>query len=141
MKGSTEIRSTPAVSLQLDALPENVMLVRQAVEGAVRGLGADGQLIEDIKLAVSEACSNVVKYAYGDGSGQMHVAIAAGESSIHVTVRDFGTWRPATEPTAEEPSGMGISLIDSVARGLDIQRGENGTEVSMVFGLDANRDE
>ena len=62
-----------AVRLRLVALPENVMLVRQALDGAARELGASTEVIDDLKLAVTEACSNVVKYAYRESPGDLEV--------------------------------------------------------------------
>ena len=68
------MQNASAIRLRLIALPENVMLVRQALDGAARELGASHELIEDLKLAVTEACSNVVKYAYRGAPGNLEVS-------------------------------------------------------------------
>jgi serine/threonine-protein kinase RsbW len=121
-------------TIRLDARADHLMLVRQALEGAVRPLGADADLVNDIKLAVTEACSNVVRYAYNGDSGPMIVSLSRVEAGIEVVVRDFGAWRDRTDPPPEEISGMGIPLIKSVSDER-ISHHDDGTEVSMVFSL------
>jgi|tagenome__1003787_1003787.scaffolds.fasta_scaffold19163583_1 serine/threonine-protein kinase RsbW len=125
-------------AIRLDARADHLMLVRQAIEGAVEPLGAGPALINDIKLAVTEACSNVVKYAYADadGTGPMHVTLSRLESGdLEIVVRDFGKWMDRNGAPAEEISGMGIPLIESVSTERDIARRDDGTEVRMVFAL------
>jgi anti-sigma regulatory factor (Ser/Thr protein kinase) len=139
-RNSAGVSAAAAVALQLDARPANVLLVRQAVEGAAREFGAGDALLDDIKLAVSEACSNVVKYAYEGDPGPLRVEMSAEDTKLRVTVRDFGKWLQPTEPPAEEPSGMGIPLIESVTLSHLIQQHADGTEVLMVFGLNGDRD-
>lgn len=125
-------------ALKLDARADHLMLVRQAIEGAVAPLGAAPDLVNDIKLAVTEACSNVVRYAYNGESGPMVVSLNRLGPALQITVRDFGEWRDRGDPPAEEISGMGIPLIKSVSTEQEISRHEDGTEVSMVFALDGS---
>ena len=52
------------ISLQLPSLPEYLGVARLTVSGVANRLGFTYDEIEDIKLAVGEACSNAVKHAY-----------------------------------------------------------------------------
>ncbi|MFY9487920.1 MAG: ATP-binding protein [Solirubrobacterales bacterium] len=123
------------MSLKLEARADNVMLVRQSIEGAVRVLGAAGTVVDDIKLAVTEACSNVVKYAYGDETGEMIIELISGDDHLIVRIRDFGEWREHDASGGVEVSGMGIPLMEAVTRSHEITRGEDGTEVTLEFAL------
>ncbi|MFY9469713.1 MAG: ATP-binding protein [Solirubrobacterales bacterium] len=123
----------PALLIRLEARAENVMLVRQAIEGAVREIGADPTVVDDIKLAVTEACSNVVKYAYGAGAGEMEIALTSDEHSIAVTIRDFGEWREHDATGDIELSGMGIPLMKAVTSHHDVLRTPDGTQVALEF--------
>ena len=53
-----------ALQLSLEARPENVAVVRQVLGGAAAALGMEGRAVDDLRLALSEACTNVVVHAY-----------------------------------------------------------------------------
>ena len=53
----------PAVLLRMPALPDAVGVARQALTGACEALGLDARATGDVRLAVSEACTNVVAHA------------------------------------------------------------------------------
>jgi serine/threonine-protein kinase RsbW len=68
-----------------------VRLVRRLLDGFLEQHGVDGSLGHDIRLAVSEACANVVLHAYRDGSGgQMEVCLEGSDRGIVAVVRDDG---------------------------------------------------
>jgi serine/threonine-protein kinase RsbW len=136
MTDSSHTAGESAFSIRLDARADHLMLVRQAIEGALTPFGAEPQTVNDIKLAVTEACSNVVKYAYNGDGGPMIVTLRPVGPSLQIVVRDFGKWRDDSQRPVGEISGMGIPLIKSVAESQEILRLDDGTEVSMVFSLD-----
>lgn len=123
-----------AVRLRLVALPENVMLVRQALDGAARELGASSEVIDDLKLAVTEACSNVVKYAYRENVGELDVSLDPAEDGFTVFIQDSGTW---LDPTAGEgeAGGLGIPLMEAVTRDFELDSNGQGTTVRLEFAL------
>src|ERR1044072_7717082 len=55
------------VRLTLPARPENVAVVRHVLGAFAEALQLPDPLIEDMRLAVTEACTNVVRHAYADG--------------------------------------------------------------------------
>jgi serine/threonine-protein kinase RsbW len=126
---------TMTVRLRLDAVAENVMLVRQTVDGAAREFGASQRKIDDIKLAVTEACSNVVKYAYRDGIGELTVGVEPLADGLAIVVSDGGAWLER-EDGEREAGGLGIPLMEAVARECDISTDENGTTVYLEFDRD-----
>lgn len=127
-----------AVSMALTARAENVMLVRQSVEGAVARMGVTGQQLDDIKLAVTEACSNVVKHAYGGEAGPMSVAVDCIDGIVRLTVADSGSWREAGPAVAGRQHGMGLQIMKSVTDDCEIRRGVSGTDVVLAFKLDGD---
>ncbi|MGH2906053.1 MAG: ATP-binding protein [Solirubrobacterales bacterium] len=131
MSKNVESMEQVALSLDLDARAENLLLVRQAVEGAVRASGAEGQVVDDIKLAVTEACSNVVKYAYRGDAGPLSVQVGFPDGRIAVVITDQGSWDGDSEE--EGPSGMGIPIMQSVTRTHDVTTDAEGTRVTLVF--------
>lgn len=56
------LRQGEVMQLEIPSSPEYVTIVRHAVEGVARRMRFDADQIEDLKLAVGEACTNAVKY-------------------------------------------------------------------------------
>jgi anti-sigma regulatory factor (Ser/Thr protein kinase) len=125
--------------LTLPARPENVAVVRHAFGGLGETLEVREQLLADIKLAVTEACSNVVVHAYPEHVGLLEVEAKSEEGQIVVWVRDFG--RGITQPTQHPGLGLGLGLMASVSDVFEAYPGFlRGTTVVMRFEL-ARRDE
>src|SRR5215210_9542887 len=58
------------VRLSLPAHARNIAVVRRALEAIAEELGLPRRLVEDMRLAVTEACTNVVRHAYVDGEAE-----------------------------------------------------------------------
>ena len=52
------------VSMVLNGLSDNLSLVRRVILACVNHLNLNPALLNDIKLATTEACTNVIKHAY-----------------------------------------------------------------------------
>jgi anti-sigma regulatory factor (Ser/Thr protein kinase) len=132
----------PEVVLNMPARAEGVGVVRQALAGLADALAFDAAVLSDMKMAVTEACTNVVVHAYDDEPGQLEVAMVAGEEDLTIVVRDHGAGiapRPArTEPPA---LGLGLPLIAALSDAFEL-RGTSGqgTEVRMTFAYVRDRD-
>lgn len=131
-------RGNPAcmsdVELTLPARAENVAVVRHALGGLGEALDLDPQILSDAKLAVTEACTNVVLHAYGDDEGPMQVAAEVSDSQLRVFVRDEGR---GISPRPNSPGlGLGLPLIATLSETLELGRDdEERTEVAMTFRL------
>jgi anti-sigma regulatory factor (Ser/Thr protein kinase) len=97
-------------------------------------MGLDPEVLDDIRLAVSEACANVVVHAYPDGEGLLVVQVFTSDDAVAVSVRDHGT---GMAPRTDSPGlGVGLPLIASLARTLELSASSGGgTEVRMAFDL------
>lgn len=126
---------TPDLQLLVPARAENVAVVRHAFGGLAEALRLPDQLTADIKLAVTEACTNVVLHAYGDGDGPLEVDASLVEGELVVVVRDQGE---GIHPRPDSPGlGLGLPLIATLSQSLELEGGtsEGPTEVRMTFGL------
>jgi serine/threonine-protein kinase RsbW len=131
------VTDQPDVRLTLPARAENVAVVRQALTGLADVLGMDGAVLADMKMAVTEACTNVIVHAYPNGDGPLEVDLSPGPETVTILVRDRGRGmqpRPADPDT--HALGLGLPLIAALADGYEISGGGEGTEVRMVFALD-----
>lgn len=78
------------VVLQLPASAEYVDIVRLNLYGIASKMGFTYEDIEDMKVAVSEACNNSILYAYGQQDGLVDVIFEVGSSALSITVKDEG---------------------------------------------------
>lgn len=131
-------RDRPAIAklrLVLPARAENVALVRHTVAAAAQEHGLPLDLVEDIRLAVTEACTNVVRHAYSD-EGDMEVSVELNGPSMRVVVEDQG--RGIGQSTDSEGPGLGLPVIAALASELEIERGRaRGSRLSMRFAIGA----
>jgi serine/threonine-protein kinase RsbW len=127
------------VELRLEAHPENVALARLALSGAAATVGASRDVVADLKLAVTEACANVVKHAYGPNEiGEIVVRYAVEPGTITVEVEDAGMGFEPEVPSRAEASlnggrhGMGLMIIRVLADELEITSSPSGTRLIFV---------
>lgn len=78
------------VTLNLPASAEYVDIVRLNLYGIASKMGFSYEEIEDMKVAVSEACNNSVLYAYSQEGGMVEVLFQVTNDSLSITVRDEG---------------------------------------------------
>ena len=131
---------TPDLELTLPARAENVAVVRHAFGGLGDVLDVGDQILADIKLAVTEACTNVVVHAYPDREGPLGVAAILDDRTLTVVVVDEGR---GITPRPDSPGlGLGLPLIATLAESLELgTSADNQTEVRMTFNLDAAGDD
>ena len=123
--------------LRVRAVPSEVATVRHAVVEAAAAHGIGGRPRQDIALAVSEACSNVVMHAYrhettpGPLAGGYDAYRDNGEFFVVVCDEGIGM-----APRTDGPGlGLGLGLIAGLAKRLEIgSREPAGAMVTMVFG-------
>lgn len=131
-------RDLPAHStlrLVLPARPENVALVRHTVAAAAQERGLPLHMVEDMRLAVTEACTNVVRHAYA-GEGDMEVNVELTGPGMCVVVEDQG--RGIGHSTDSDGPGLGLPLIAALVSELEIERGRaRGSRLSMRFAIGA----
>ena len=116
---SEEVTATPDLELKLPARAENVAVVRHAFGGFAEVLTVDEQTLADIKLAVTEACTNVVIHAYDDDApGSLEVDASFDDTRLTVVIRDRGR---GIVPRPDSPGlGLGLPLIATLAESLEL---------------------
>jgi serine/threonine-protein kinase RsbW len=123
------------VSLVVPAVPDSIAVIRQTVSGICEALGADSRTVGDIKLAATEACTNVVLHAYANRDpGTIEIDAYADAGELRLLVRDHGAGM--TPAPLAEGLGLGLPLIAALTSTLTIvEPDDGGTEVSMTFAL------
>jgi anti-sigma regulatory factor (Ser/Thr protein kinase) len=94
-------------------------------------------VLVDLKTVVSEACANVVHYAYGDeGDGPLEVELLHGDAALTVFVRDQGEGI-CPRPDSDVPTmKLGLPLIGAISSRLRLtsERGR-GTELEVEIPI------
>jgi serine/threonine-protein kinase RsbW len=110
---------TPTVRLTIPAKPEYITLVRLALSGLSHLRPLSEETLGDMKLAVTEACTNSVRHGYQDGEGRVEILYELQPDRLIVEVADDGPGfdasgdRPTEENLAE--GGLGIAIIKAVS--------------------------
>lgn len=126
----TQMRA--AVHLSLPAVPENVAVVRHMMLAFSDILDLPSRVVEDVRLAVTEACTNVVRHAYDDDQGLMEILVQPHPDRLDVAVADSGR---GMGPSADRDGpGFGLPMMATLADSLEIDRtAESGSRVAMSF--------
>lgn len=129
--------SPSPVRLSLPAHARNIAVVRRALEAIAEELALPRRLVEDMRLAVTEACTNVVRHAYtgeeADDQNALRVELRPQPRGMLVVVEDRGRGlRPS--PDGGGP-GLGLPLIAALTEDLEITSGpgRRGSRVAMSF--------
>jgi serine/threonine-protein kinase RsbW len=125
--------SRKALSVIEAAKPASVPTLRHRAREFAAAQGAGDQLVADVALAVSEAVTNVVKYAYKAGiNGNIELTGTAEQGRLEIWVRDCGT---GFGRGSVDGLGLGLSIIARLCEDMKIIQEGAGTEVRMRFAL------
>ena len=119
--------------LTLPARPENVAVIRHVLGAFAEALQLPADLVEDMRLAVTEACTNVVRHAYDDDNpGPIDVVIRPNGDRLDLIVCDYGRG-PGTSRDLAGP-GLGLPLIAALADAVELEHGPSrGSRLAMSF--------
>ena len=145
----------PVVEISFTPLPAHVRTARLIAASVARRNGIDGALLDEIRLAVGEACSRAVGVHQRrataapvtmtikdeDDSFVAIVADAAGEEVADESADPFqllGEGESILGAHRDDaldvlPSGFGLAVIAGLVDDLDVVRGPVGTVVRMTW--------
>jgi serine/threonine-protein kinase RsbW len=121
------------VRLTMPARAEYLILARLALAGIARKVPMSEEALADLKLAVTEACGNAVRHAYGSDGGVVRVVYELDAEQIEITVEDDGAG-VALDDVPQDPfsdddpseSGMGLAIIRAITDDLAVAESPNG---------------
>ena len=120
--------------------PEYVGTVRIAAAHMASQAGFNIEAIDDIKVAISEACTNIVIHSHknNDSAFEYDVALELDETKLTITVQDAGAGfelKGYIEPIPGDicESGLGIFIIRALMDEVDIaSEPGRGTYIKMT---------
>jgi serine/threonine-protein kinase RsbW len=123
------------VALTVPAQAEFIALGRLALTGLARTRALSAEIVADLKLALTEACSNSVRHAYDEGrEGVVEIVYELSDDRIAIQVTDDGSgFDPEILERAQEEldeGGLGIAIIRALTDELEIgARPEGGSRL------------
>ena len=129
---STANGGPSTVRLTIPAKPEYITLVRLALSGLSQSRELSDETLGDLKLAVTEACSNSIRHAYGDGrDGSVQVVYELHADRLVVEVCDDGPGfsvpdTPLVGRDGLNEGGLGIAIIRELSDELELGPGDGG---------------
>jgi len=128
-------------TLEFSSSTENLAVVRAFVRRFLEAEGVSEQEITVIILGVDEACSNIIRHAYGHVPTQpIKLSCACEGRTLRFCLRDFGGpvdpeqfSRRALEEIA--PGGLGLHLIERIFDEAVYHPQQVGTELVLVKRL------
>jgi serine/threonine-protein kinase RsbW len=144
MAKNADVNGSHVVSLTVPAEPKWLALCRLVLSGLCQLQPVDDETLADLKLAVTEACSNSVRHAYGeDGSGAIRVRYALEQGAVTIEVADTGRGFRFDQPLPDlaalpeeelREDEMGLAIINALVDEVDIGAGPDGrgTRIRLV---------
>ena len=132
------------VTLDIPAKAEYVALGRLALAGLLRDRRFSADAVADLKLALTEACSNSIRHAYNHDDGQVHLSFEARHDRFVLVVRDQGGGFHDDDVDCPEcaaigvnlsEGGMGISIIRAVVDEFRLEHPDAGGTVLTLTKL------
>jgi serine/threonine-protein kinase RsbW len=125
-----------AVRLTIPAKPEYITLGRLALAGLalLRPEQFSEEVLGDVKLALTEACTNSVRHAYAEDDGSVAITYELHADRLVVEVVDEGGGFEPGQQHAEHADahddlsvgGLGLAIIDALSDELAITKGGDG---------------
>jgi serine/threonine-protein kinase RsbW len=120
-----------SVRLTIPARPEYITLGRLALTAIAGVRPLSDETLHDLKLALTEACTNSVKHAYDDGTGSVDIVYELLGDRLAVEVGDAGSGfepRPGSTELGDEleEGGLGIAIIRALTDEVEIADREGG---------------
>jgi serine/threonine-protein kinase RsbW len=127
-----------SVRLTIPAKPEYITLGRLALTALAGVRPVTDETLYDLKLALTEACTNSVRHAYENGrEGNVEIVYELQPDRLVIEVGDEGAGFEPAEMNGDgdelEEGGLGIEIIRALADEVEIgSREEGGSRLRFV---------
>jgi sigma-B regulation protein RsbU (phosphoserine phosphatase) len=114
--------------------------VRKFLRRSLHGLGFSEEDIYKVELSLVEMCTNIVRYAYPETRGNIHLRTWQKDGRLYLELRDEGiAFNPRTvkKPSmremlsGERMGGLGIFLARRLMDGFDYRREDDQNVLTM----------
>ncbi|GAA1920918.1 ATP-binding protein [Streptomyces durmitorensis] len=134
------------VELRFSALPEHVRTARLVAAAVARRAGVDEAVLDEVRLAVGEACTRAVGLHQSNGvatpvrvaliEDEKQFSIEVGDDAPHATPGDRAAGAgpgAGDELDAEGEDEMGLAVISGLVDDVEVTAGEGGGLIRMTW--------
>ncbi|MFH7337518.1 ATP-binding protein [Streptomyces sp. MB22_4] len=132
------------VELRFSALPEHVRTARLVAAAVARRAGVDEAVLDEVRLAVGEACSRAVGLHQTSGidapvkvaliEEEKQFSIEVGDEAPHAVPAERVSRGAAADADVEaEEDEMGLAVISGLVDDVEVTTGENGGLIRMTW--------
>ena len=131
------------VELRFSALPEHVRTARLVAAAVARRAGVDEAVLDEVRLAVGEACTRAVGLHMSHGvDSPVRVALIEEEKKFSIEVGDEAAAvpprtpgsRPAAKSDDDEAEGeMGLAVISGLVDDVEVTADDKGGLIRMSW--------
>ena len=126
------------VEVSFTPLPAHVRTARLVATAVARRSGVSEGLLDEVRLAVGEACSRAVEaHRRHCPAEPVRIALTNGSGRFEVEVIDSGAAQGAVKGTpggsAGRPQGFGLAVIAGLADDVQISESADGTSIRMSW--------
>ncbi|MDX3582955.1 ATP-binding protein [Streptomyces europaeiscabiei] len=130
------------VELRFSALPEHVRTARLVAAAVARRAGVDEAVLDEVRLAVGEACTRAVGLHQSSGISapvqvslieeEKQFSIEVGDEAPHAVPGDKSSGAGDVDADIEEDD-MGLAVISGLVDDVEVSAGENGGLIRMTW--------
>ncbi|MFJ8674910.1 ATP-binding protein [Streptomyces sp. NPDC093589] len=126
------------VELRFSALPEHVRTARLVAAAVARRAGVDEAVLDEVRLAVGEACSRAVGlHVSNDIAAPVWVLLIEDEKKFSIEVGDEVPGGPGpgahADGEGEGEDEMGLAVISGLVDDVEVTSGERGGVIRMTW--------
>ncbi|GAA1421409.1 ATP-binding protein [Streptomyces thermospinosisporus] len=129
------------VELRFSALPEHVRTARLVAAAVARRAGVDEAVLDEVRLAVGEACSRAVGLHQAGGISapvkvllieeEKQFSIEVGDEAPHAVPGGSGSASGSGGDAEVEEDQMGLAVISGLVDDVEVSAGEHGGSIRM----------
>ncbi|MGI5377145.1 ATP-binding protein [Streptomyces sp. CA-251387] len=132
------------VELRFSALPEHVRTARLVAAAVARRAGVDEAVLDEVRLAVGEACSRAVGLHQSVGitapvkvaliEEEKQFSIEVGDEAPHIVPGERAPGAAGDDGDVEaEEDEMGLAVISGLVDDVEVSAGEHGGLIRMTW--------
>ena len=128
-----------AIDLQIPIFPEMELTATQTAEAVARFMKLDPDKIEEVKLALIEACINAFEHSQSQ-EGRIGINFAIGEDQLTIQISDQGQGFDLKMVQEElrqrheqgKRRGWGLAIMKGLMDEVQIESTAQGTTITMI---------
>ena len=128
------------IDLEIPMLPDIELTATQTAEAVGSFMGLEGDKVEEVKMALIEACINSIEHSQSKDN-RLHIDFSIGTEELRIAISDRGHGFDVEavrerlrqrRASGKRHRGWGLQLMQELVDDVDIQSDSNGTKITLV---------